>query len=162
MITKTTYNSQSYNSPNSVILVYSASSLFQFRLFFSLFFFLLTIELSQPLTSFYFLRVLCSYSLEFFSYLCKCGYLVVILYVLLPFYCLFISSSRLLTILLSKAAPIPNQKPNTPTVRTAPITSPSRGPLRGLQAYSAVFSSPPFLLSPVPLVRSPFLLRSYK
>ena len=64
VITKTTYNSQSYNSPNSIILVYSAG--LQFRLF--LCFSPLMIALSQPLTSFYFLWVLCSYSLRFFCY----------------------------------------------------------------------------------------------
>ena len=62
VITKTTCNSQSYNSPNSIILVYSAG--LQFRLF--LCFSPLTIALSQPFTSFYFLWVLCSYSLGFF------------------------------------------------------------------------------------------------
>ena len=62
VITKTTYDPQSYNSPNSTILVYFAG--LQFRLF--LCFSLLTIALSQPLTSFHFLWVLCSYSLWFF------------------------------------------------------------------------------------------------
>ena len=70
VITKTTYNSQSCNSPNSIILVYSAG--LQFCLvFFFLHFSLLTIPLSQPLTSFYFLWVLCSYSLQFFCNLCS-------------------------------------------------------------------------------------------
>ena len=67
VITKTTYNSQSYNSSDAIILVYSAG--LQFRLF--LRFSLLTIALSQPLTSFYFLWVLCSYSLWFFCNLLR-------------------------------------------------------------------------------------------
>ena len=65
VIAKTTYNCQSYNSPNSIILVYSAG--LQFHLF--LCFSPLMIALSQPLTSFYFLWVLCSYLLRFFRYL---------------------------------------------------------------------------------------------
>ena len=171
VITKTNYNSQSYNSPNSIILVYSIG--LQFRLFSFLCFSLLMIALSQPLTSFYFLWVLCSYSLWFFCYslwfFCSyllwflCNLLWFYLIFFLPFYYLLISSSRLLPILVPKAAPTPSQKPNTRDI-TAPITLPS-GPLRGLLTYLAVFSSPPFLLSPislVPLVRSPFLLRSDK
>ena len=71
VITKTTYNSQSYNSSNSIILVYwpPISTYLQFHSFFSfLRFSLLTIALSQPLTSFYFLWVLCSYSLHLCSF----------------------------------------------------------------------------------------------
>ena len=87
VITKTTYNSQSYNSPNSIILAYSAG--LQFRLF--LCFSLLTIALSQPLTSFYFLWVLCSYSLWFFHYLLWffCNLLWFFRYLI--FFCHFIS-----------------------------------------------------------------------
>ena len=90
VITKTTYNSQSYNSPISIILVYSAG--LQFNLFFSfLCFSLLTIALSQPLTSFYFLWVLCSYSLWFFHYLlCLCGFALWFFHYLI-FFCHFIS-----------------------------------------------------------------------
>ena len=68
VITKTTYNSQSYNSPNSVILVYSDP--LQLRLFFSLLCFsLLVVDCSQPLTSFYFLWIFRSYSLWFLFHL---------------------------------------------------------------------------------------------
>ena len=94
VITKTTYNSQSYNSPNSIILVYSA--FLKFRLFFFfLCFSLLTIARSQPLTSFYFVWVLCSYSLHlcgfalwFFLYL-LCFALWFFRYLI--FFCHFIS-----------------------------------------------------------------------
>ena len=67
VMTKTIYHSQSYNSSNAIILVYS--SLLQLHLFFSPFFSLLTIVRSQPLTSFYFFQVLCSYSLRFLLHL---------------------------------------------------------------------------------------------
>ena len=74
VITKTTYYSQSYNSSDAIILVYSAG--LQFRLFSFLCFSLLTIAPSQPLTSFYFLQVLCSYSSWFFCYSLRfCSYL---------------------------------------------------------------------------------------
>ena len=90
VITKTTYNSQSYNSSNSVILVYSTG--LQFCLFFSfLHFSLLTITFSQPLTSFYFLWVLCSYSLWFFRYLLHFCSFAVWFFHYLVFFCHFIS-----------------------------------------------------------------------
>ena len=70
VITKT-YHFNSYNGPNSIILVYSngealPSGPLQLRLFFSLLHFsLLTTDCSQPLTSFNFLWIFRSYSLWF-------------------------------------------------------------------------------------------------
>ena len=83
VITKTTYYSQSYNSPNSIILVYwlPISAGLQFRLFSFLHFSLLMIALSQPLTSFYFLWVFCSYSLHL------CGFALWCFHYLLWFFC---------------------------------------------------------------------------
>ena len=71
VITKTTYHSHSYNCPNSVILVYSASEApLQLCLFFSLLCFsLLMIDCSQSLTNFNFLWIFRSYSLWFFRFL---------------------------------------------------------------------------------------------
>ena len=90
VITKTTYNSQSYNSPNSVILVHSVG--LRFHLFFSfLHFSLFTIALSQPLTSFYFLWVLRSYSLWFFHYLLSLHGFALWFFRYLIFFCHFIS-----------------------------------------------------------------------
>ena len=119
VITKTTCHSQSYNSSNVIILVYSP---LQFHLFFSLLrFSVLTITLSQPLTCFYFLQVLCSYSLWLFCYLLwfYCNLLHLIFS--LPFYFMLISSSRPLTILAPKVAPTPNQKPSSPVPINNPI-----------------------------------------
>ena len=64
----------------------------KFHLFFSfLHFSLLTIALSQPLTSFYFLWVLCSYSFWFFHYLlCFQGFTLWFFHYLI-FFCHFIS-----------------------------------------------------------------------
>ena len=101
VITKTTYHSQSYNSSDAIILVYSSGSLLQLCLFFSLLCFsllrfsLLTIDCSQPLTRFYFLWIFRSYLLWFFSYLLWffsyllwffCSYLLRLI-----FFCHFIS-----------------------------------------------------------------------
>ena len=117
VITKTTYHSQSYNSSYTIILVYS--TLLQLCLFFSLLCFsLFTTDCSQPLTSFYFLWILSSFSVVVLSLLVV---VLSLLDFLLPYYFTLISFSRLLTILTPKAAPTPNQKPGSPVPINNPI-----------------------------------------
>ena len=91
IITKTAYHSQSYNSSDAIILVYSAGSPLQLCLFFSLLHFsLLMIDCSQPLTSFYFLWIFHGYSLWFFHYfLCLLWFCEPLFHLI--FFCHFIS-----------------------------------------------------------------------
>ena len=126
VMTKTTYNSHSYNGPSSIILVYSAGGLLQLHLFFSLLHFsIFMIDCSQPLTSFYFLWIFSSYSLALAQLRLVVFSLLVVVFSLLdfflPFYFTLISSSRLLTILAPKAGPTPNQKPSSPIPINNPI-----------------------------------------
>ena len=70
VITKITYHPNSHNSPNAVILVQFAPLSGLLHCLFSLLLFSPSaIVFSQPLTSLYFLRVLCSYSLWFLLHL---------------------------------------------------------------------------------------------
>ena len=106
-------------------MVYSAG--LQFHLFFSfLCFSLLMIALSQPLTSFYFLWVLCSYSfcysLWFFCYLLLWFFHYLIFFShFISIFCLY--NTLDCSVLTASMSPILKQKPTIPIPIKDPITS---------------------------------------